>query len=68
MMLTIIGQHIYDHPVDFAATLASVDAGRLVPEQTVQASFPVEEAAAALAAVREVPGKTWIDFSGWLHR
>jgi len=23
------------------------------------------QAAGALAAVREIPGKTWIDFSGW---
>ncbi len=66
--ITIVGQHIYDHPQDFAATLESVDAGRLAPEQTVQASFPVEEAASALAAAREVPGKTWIDFSNWLDR
>lgn len=63
--MTIVGQHIYDHPQDFAATLAAVTAGSLAPEQTVQASFPVERAADALAAVREIPGKTWIDFSGW---
>jgi alcohol dehydrogenase/L-iditol 2-dehydrogenase len=63
--VTIVGQLIYDHPRDFAATLASVTAGRLVPEQTVQGTFPVEETAAALASVREVPGKSWIDFSGW---
>lgn len=62
---TIVGQHIYDHPQDFRETLASVTEGRLAPEQTVLASFPVEEASAALAAAREVPGKTWIDFSGW---
>ncbi|HEV7907896.1 MAG TPA: alcohol dehydrogenase catalytic domain-containing protein [Pseudonocardiaceae bacterium] len=63
--ITIVGQLIYDHPQDFAATLESVTSGRLAPEQTVQASFPVEETAAALASVREVPGKSWIDFSSW---
>jgi alcohol dehydrogenase/L-iditol 2-dehydrogenase len=63
--ITIVGQHIYDHPVDFRATLEAVSAGRLAPEQTVQGTFPVTEASAALAAAREVPGKAWIDFSTW---
>jgi alcohol dehydrogenase/L-iditol 2-dehydrogenase len=63
--ITIVGQLIYDHPVDFQATLKAVAAGQLAPEQTVQATFPVEEAAAALAAVREIPGKSWIEFSSW---
>lgn len=65
--ITIVGQLIYDHPQDFAATLAAVDAGTLAPEQTVQASFPVEETAHALASVREIPGKTWINLAGWSH-
>jgi 2-desacetyl-2-hydroxyethyl bacteriochlorophyllide A dehydrogenase len=64
--ITIVGQLIYDHPVDFQATLAAVTAGQLAPEQTVQATFPVEETAAALASVREIPGKSWIEFSSWL--
>jgi 2-desacetyl-2-hydroxyethyl bacteriochlorophyllide A dehydrogenase len=63
--LTIVGQLIYDHPQDFDATLAEVTAGRLAPEQTVQGTFTVDEADAALASVREIPGKTWIDFSSW---
>jgi 2-desacetyl-2-hydroxyethyl bacteriochlorophyllide A dehydrogenase len=63
--ITIVGQLIYDHPRDFAATLDAVTAGNLAPEQTVQGTFPIEETAAALAAVREIPGKTWIDFSSW---
>jgi hypothetical protein len=36
---------------------------RLALEQTVQGTFGVEDAAAALASVREVPGKSWIEFS-----
>jgi hypothetical protein len=28
----------------------------------VQSTFGVEDAAAALASVREVPGKSWIEF------
>ena len=63
--ITIVGQHIYDHPVDFRETLASVSAGRLAQEQTVRGTFPVEDASAALAAAREVPAKAWIDFSSW---
>jgi hypothetical protein len=62
---TIVGQLIYDHPQDFAATLDAVNAGKLVPEQTVQGTFPVHDATAALASVREVPGKSWIDLTGW---
>jgi D-arabinose 1-dehydrogenase-like Zn-dependent alcohol dehydrogenase len=61
----VVGQLIYDHPQDFRATLAAVTAGELVPQQTVQATFPVQDTAAALASVREIPGKTWIEFSSW---
>lgn len=63
--ITIRGQLIYNHPGDFAATLDAVNTGLLAPERTVQACFPVERTAAALAAVREVPGKSWIDFASW---
>jgi L-gulonate 5-dehydrogenase len=63
--ITIVGQLIYDHPQDFAATLDAVNSGALVPEQTVQATFPVEETSAALASVREIPGKTWINLASW---
>lgn len=63
--VTIVGQLIYDHPVDFQATLTAVTAGQLAPAQTVQGTFAVEETAAALASVREIPGKSWIDFSSW---
>ena len=30
--ITIVGQLIYDHPVDFQATLAAVATGQLAPE------------------------------------
>lgn len=63
--LTVKGQLIYDHPQDFAATLDRVTAGLLVPEQTVQGTFAIEDTAAALASVSEVPGKSWIEFSSW---
>jgi 2-desacetyl-2-hydroxyethyl bacteriochlorophyllide A dehydrogenase len=63
--ITIVGQLIYDHPQDFAATLEAVNSGALAPEQTVQAGFPVEETAEALASVREIPGKAWINLASW---
>ncbi|KAE8765924.1 zinc-dependent alcohol dehydrogenase [Georgenia thermotolerans] len=58
--ITVRGHLIYDHPADFAATIETVAEGRLVPEQAVQATFAAEDAVAAFAAVRQVPGKTWI--------
>ncbi|MDQ1626537.1 MAG: hypothetical protein QOI54_281 [Actinomycetota bacterium] len=63
--ITIRGHLIYDHPADFPATLEAVRAGTLVAEQAVQARYSADDAVAAFAAVREVPGKTWIDFSDW---
>lgn len=57
--LTIRGSLIYDHPRDFAGTLASVGP-RLSPGQVLRARHPLAEAAAAFSAARDVPGKTWI--------
>ena len=64
--ITIRGHIIYDHPADFAATIESVRAGRLHPDAAVQACFDVADAVEAFAKVRELPGKTWIDFGSWL--
>jgi 2-desacetyl-2-hydroxyethyl bacteriochlorophyllide A dehydrogenase len=63
--ITIRGQLTYDHPVDFAATLEAVRDGRLVAESGVRAVYPAGDAKAAFAAVREVAGKTWINFEEW---
>lgn len=59
--LRVTGSIIYDHPRDFAASTGDISAAT-VPGlgRTVRASFPLERAAEAFAAVREVPGKTWI--------
>jgi threonine dehydrogenase-like Zn-dependent dehydrogenase len=57
--ITIRGSLIYDHPQDFAAALAAVTDRGLAPESTVQAGFPADDAAAAFAGAREVPGKSW---------
>lgn len=63
--ITVRGHLTYDHPADFAATLAAVRAGRLVAEQAVRAEYPATDAKAAFAAVRDVPGKTWINVAEW---
>jgi len=52
------GSLIYDHPDDFAATLAL--AGRVMPSRVLSACYPLDGAAAAFQAARQVPGKTWI--------
>ena len=59
--LALRGSLIYDHPRDFAATLASPIAS---PERILRASFPLEEAPEAFRAARDVPGKTWIRVIG----
>lgn len=63
--ITIVGQHIYDHPQDFAATMEAVTSGLLHPEQTVQKVYAIKDVADALASVRQVPGKTWLDLTSW---
>ena len=56
--LTLRGSLIYDHPDDFAATLAL--AGQVTPSRVLSACYPLADAAAAFQAARQVPGKTWI--------
>ena len=56
--LTLRGSLIYDHPGDFAATLAAPPPS---PGRVLRACYPLaEEVAEAFRAAREVPGKTWI--------
>jgi threonine dehydrogenase-like Zn-dependent dehydrogenase len=59
--LTLRGSLIYDHPDDFAATLASESPA---PERVLRACYPLADAAAAFRSARAVPGKTWIRVSG----
>lgn len=63
--LTVRGSLIYDHPGDFAGTVAAVIRGDLAPTRVVRASFPPEQAAAAFAEAPAVPGKSWIDLAAW---
>ena len=58
--LLLRGSMIYDHPGDFAATLAS---GVPSPGRVLRACYPFAEAATAMRTAREAPGKTWIRVS-----
>jgi alcohol dehydrogenase/L-iditol 2-dehydrogenase len=58
--LTIVGSLIYDHPGDFAATLAAP-----LPDldRVIRAEFPLEKAQEAFENARAVPGKSWISLA-----
>jgi threonine dehydrogenase-like Zn-dependent dehydrogenase len=58
--LTLRGSLIYDHPGDFAATLGLTN---LSPGTVLRARYPLDEAAEAFRAARNVPGKTWIQLA-----
>jgi 2-desacetyl-2-hydroxyethyl bacteriochlorophyllide A dehydrogenase len=58
--LRIVGSLIYDHPGDFAGTVAVLEHGDVAPHRVLRAEFPLEKAAEAFTAVRSVPGKCWI--------
>ncbi|HVV11527.1 zinc-dependent alcohol dehydrogenase [Amycolatopsis sp.] len=60
--LTVRGSLIYDHPRDFADTVAVLGQGRITPGKVLQARFPLADAAEAFASVRSVAGKSWIAF------
>lgn len=66
--LTLAGSLIYDHPHDFAATVAAMEEGTLAPHRVLGAEFAFEDAAAAFDAVATTPGKCWISFDGGAWR
>ena len=55
--LTLQGSLIYDHPGDFAATIATPVRS---PGRVLRAAYPLERASEAFRAASEAPGKTWI--------
>ena len=59
--LTLKGSLIYDHPADFATTVAALEAGRVQPSKVLRRGYEFADAAAAFAAVPAVPGKVWIE-------
>jgi alcohol dehydrogenase/L-iditol 2-dehydrogenase len=65
--LGLRGMLIYDHPHDFADTVAAVERGDIVPERVIGAVYPPEQAGEAFASAPAVAGKSWIDLGIW-HR
>jgi alcohol dehydrogenase/L-iditol 2-dehydrogenase len=62
--LTLRGKLIYNHPRDFADTLAALEDG-ILPGRVLHAGFAPADASVAFARARSVVGKTWIDLSRW---
>ncbi|QUH03015.1 alcohol dehydrogenase catalytic domain-containing protein [Saccharopolyspora erythraea] len=63
--LTLLGALIYDHPVDFDHTRTALGDLDLAPERILRSRATPGRADEALAAAREIPGKSWIDLSDW---
>jgi len=61
--LTLMGSLIYDHPSDFAGTVAALENGKITPSLVLGAAFGFEETGNAFDAVRSTPGKCWIDLT-----
>jgi threonine dehydrogenase-like Zn-dependent dehydrogenase len=61
---TLRGKLIYNHPRDFADTLAALEDG-ILPASVLRAGFAPADASVAFARARSFVGKTWIDLSQW---
>lgn len=63
--LVIRGSLIYDHPTDFADTIAAIADGVIAPEQVLLPGTRPEQAGDAFAQARTVEGKSWINLAAW---
>jgi Threonine dehydrogenase and related Zn-dependent dehydrogenases len=63
--LHINGQLIYNHPVDFAAAIASLGNGTLDPTIALREPVSASQAITDMLAAAELGGKIWIDFEEW---
>ncbi|HLV74994.1 alcohol dehydrogenase/L-iditol 2-dehydrogenase [Actinomadura hallensis] len=63
--LQVRGSLIYDHPGDFADTVAAAAGAAAGLAGLLRPGVPVHEAERAFAEARTEPGKSWIDLSGW---
>jgi 2-desacetyl-2-hydroxyethyl bacteriochlorophyllide A dehydrogenase len=61
--LSLSGSLIYDHPQDFADTIAALERGTVEPHRVLHARYCLEAAAEAFAAVAGTPGKCWISLA-----
>lgn len=60
--MMIRGTIIYDHPQDFRATIAAVEAAEVDPGGVLTEPVPFSRADEAFTAAGTAPGKTWILF------
>jgi threonine dehydrogenase-like Zn-dependent dehydrogenase len=58
--LTVRGCLIYDHPADFAHTIATLAGHDLRPGRVVRERYELAQAPAAFARAADIAGKTWI--------
>ncbi|QFG20841.1 zinc-binding dehydrogenase [Actinomadura sp. WMMB 499] len=63
--LQVRGSLIYDHPHDFAGTVAEIAAAAPRLAALTRPGVPPGEAGRAFAEARAAPGKSWIDLSDW---
>jgi len=60
--IEIKGSLIYDHPADFRATLDLLARGAVAPSEILTPPSPFAAVGDAIAAARDVAGKTWIAY------
>jgi alcohol dehydrogenase/L-iditol 2-dehydrogenase len=58
--LTIVGSMIYDHPLDYQASIRLIVDGLAHPGGVLGEPFPLERASDALLGASDSPDKTWI--------
>ncbi|OLT14182.1 L-iditol 2-dehydrogenase [Actinomadura sp. CNU-125] len=63
--LQVRGSLIYDHPDDFAGTVAAVADAASRLAGVLRPGVPPDRAERAFADARTAPGKSWIDLSAW---
>jgi alcohol dehydrogenase/L-iditol 2-dehydrogenase len=61
--LVVRGSLTYDHPNDFASSVAAISERRLVPGRIVRHAYALEEAQAAFEQGASAVGKSWIRIS-----
>jgi len=61
--LSVLGSIVYEHPVDFRATVELVSNGSLHPGRVLQRAFALSETDEALRVAPTLPGKSWIAVS-----
>lgn len=63
--LVVRGSLIYDHPGDFADTVATISDDVISPARVLWDGSDPAQAADAFARARSAPGKSWINLARW---